>query len=283
VANDLTNFIPAVWTKQLQSNFDQSAVFPALVNTKFEGEIKSAGDTVHIRGFGNVTTNDYTRDMTIAFEDLTDPMTDLTIDQQKYFAFKCDDLDKAQADIKILEGYTERGAQSIAEVVDLHLHAKAYTSVDADNIIGLSGSPITLTKDNVYSYMVQLRERLRKKNAPMAKVNVVINPAVESLILQAPEFIHATDMGDKVLRESQVGRIAQMNVHVSNNLNAVSTNTPIVAFTPDYLGYAGQVSKVETVRPSNMFADAVKGLYLYGSVVPENHDGNGAVLWVSNA
>jgi hypothetical protein len=40
-----------------------------------------------------------------------------------------------------------------------------------------------------------------------------------------------------------------------------------MAFTRDFISFASQVDKIETVRPYNMFADAVKGLYLYGSKV----------------
>ncbi|MCE3234532.1 MAG: hypothetical protein K0Q50_712 [Vampirovibrio sp.] len=117
----VANFIPEVWSKKLLKIFDKTCVMKKLVNTNYEGEIKKAGDTVHVRTFGDVTINDYTRDMVIQFETLADPMSDLTIDQQKYFAFKVDDLDKAQSDISILEGYAARAAIAIRDVVDTRL------------------------------------------------------------------------------------------------------------------------------------------------------------------
>ena len=98
------NFMPEVWSKKLQKIFDKKAVFASIVNRDFEGDIKNAGDAVKIRTFGDITINDYTRNSSIAYQDLSDPMDTLTIDQQKYFAFKLDDLDKAQSNIKILEG-----------------------------------------------------------------------------------------------------------------------------------------------------------------------------------
>ncbi|HEY9745591.1 MAG TPA: hypothetical protein V6C99_05185, partial [Oculatellaceae cyanobacterium] len=54
---------------------------------------------------------------------------------------------------------------------------------------------------------------------------------------------------------------------VTTNHPAVEGVVNLLAFTRDYISFASQVSKVETVRPYNMFADAVKGLYLYGSKV----------------
>lgn len=282
------NFIPEIWSKKIQKIFDKNAVFVPLVNRDYEGEIKSAGDTVHIRTFGDVAVNDYTRDMTISFQSLEDPMVDLVIDQQKYFAFKLDDLNKAQADINILEGYAGRAAIEIRNVIDRHLHSH-YADVASANIIGTSGAPITLTKDTVYGYLCDLGKLLDDKNIDQEGRNLVVNPAVKNLLRKAPEFVRATGMGDKVVTNGMIGEVAGFNVHVSTNLNTVSTNTPILAFTKDFMTFASQVSKVEKVRPDNMFADAVKGLYLYGSKVPTNSatnkgcDNAGAVLWVSNA
>jgi ABC-type transporter lipoprotein component MlaA len=60
-----SNFVPEVWSKEIGKIFDKQTVMASLVNTRFEGEIKKAGDTVYVRTFGNVTVNDYTRNMTI--------------------------------------------------------------------------------------------------------------------------------------------------------------------------------------------------------------------------
>lgn len=282
MANSLANFVPEVWSKKLQKNFDSNAVFPKLVNRDFEGEIKNAGDVVHIRSFGDITINDYTRNTTINFEDLSDPMDDLVIDQQKYFAFKVDDLDKAQTNIDILEGYVKRAAVAIRNVVDKRLH-NHYADVNASNIIGTSGAPITLTEANVYGYLVDLSKLMDDANIPTEGRHLVVNPAVKGILLKSDEFTRATSLGDKVVTNGMIGNVAGFTIHVSTNLNTVSTNTPLLAFTRDFITYASQVVKIERVRPSDMFADAVKGLYLYGSKVASNHDKAGAVLWVSNS
>jgi N4-gp56 family major capsid protein len=274
----LTNFIPEIWSKKLLKIFNKTVVMAKLVNRDFEGEIQAAGDVVHVRTFGNVTINDYTRDMTINFQTLTDPMQDLTIDQQKYFAFKVDDLDKAQADMNILEGYAERAAIAIRDVVDSFLLAK-YSDVTAGNVIGTNGTPITLTKSNVYSYITQLGEVLDNSSIPQEGRNLVIPPKVKTLLLQSDEFTRATSLGDNVIQNGYIGNVAGFGVHVTTNMPAVSGVYNVMAFTNDFISFASQVSKVETVRPYNMFADAVKGLYLYGAKV--FHPSAGALLKVS--
>ncbi|MEM0952469.1 MAG: P22 phage major capsid protein family protein [Cyanobacteria bacterium P01_H01_bin.74] len=260
----LTNFIPEVWSKKLLKIFDKTAVMANLVNRDFEGDITKAGDVVHVRTFGDVTINDYTRDMTIAFQALTDPMVDLLIDQQKYFAFKVDDLDKAQSNTDILEGYASRGAIAIRDVVDSRLLGH-YVDVDADNVIGTDGAPITLTSGNIYDYITQLGEKLDTANIPQEGRNLVITPKFKTMLLQSSEFTRASSLGDNVIQNGYIGNVAGFAIHVSTNNPAVGGVVNLMAFTRDFISFASQVSKVETVRPYDMFAEAVKGLYLYGS------------------
>jgi hypothetical protein len=262
----LSNFLPEIWSKKLLKIFDKTVVMANLVNRDFEGEIQSAGDVVHVRTFGDVTINSYTRDMTISFQSLTDPMVDLLIDQQKYFAFKVDDLDKAQSNIDILEGYAGRAAIAIRDVVDTRLIGH-YADVDSGNVIGTDGAPITLTSSNIYSYITQLGEKLDNCNIPQEGRNLVITPKFKTLLLQSAEFTRATSLGDNVIQNGYIGNVAGFSVHVTTNNPAVSGVVNLLAFTRDYMSFASQVSKIETVRPYNMFADAVKGLYLYGSKV----------------
>ncbi|HEY9746996.1 MAG TPA: P22 phage major capsid protein family protein [Oculatellaceae cyanobacterium] len=209
----LSNFIPEVWSKKLLKIFDKNVVMANLVNRDFEGEITGAGDVVHVRTFGNVTVNDYTRDMTISFQSLTDPMVDLLIDQQKYFAFKVDDLDKAQANIDILEGYAARAAIAIRDVVDSRLIGH-YTDVHGGNVIGTDLAPITLTKDNIYGYITQLGELLDESNVPQEGRNLVITPKFKTLLLQSDEFTRATSLGDNVIQNGYIGNVAGFSVHV---------------------------------------------------------------------
>ncbi len=260
------NFIPEIWSKKLLKIFDKTVVMANLVNRDFEGEITNAGDVVHVRTFGDVTVNNYTRDMTISFQSLTDPMVDLLIDQQKYFAFKVDDLDKAQANVDILEGYAGRAAIAIRDVVDTRLIGH-YTDVDSGNVIGTDVAPITLTSANIYGYITQLAEKLDNANAPQEGRNLVITPKFKTLLLQSTEFTRATSLGDNVVQNGYIGNVAGFGVHVTTNNPAVSGVVNLLAFTQDFISFASQVNKIETVRPYNMFADAVKGLYLYGSKV----------------
>jgi len=282
------NFIPEIWSKKVQKIFDKTTVMVPLCNTDHEQEVKSGGDTVHVRSFGEITIKNYTREQTLVDDTLVDPMSDLVIDQEKYFSFIVDDVDKAQADIKIMEGYAKRAADAIRRVVDQHLHAQ-YANVDAGNVLGSSSSPMPVTADNFYFYITELGRLMDDDNVPADDRHLVIDPSRKALMLRMPEFIRATALGDKVVTNGKIGEVAGFEVHVSTNLNSASGNRPILALTKDLISYASQVDKVEKVRPSNQFVDKVKGLYVYGSKIFTNSeltnsagpDEQGAVLWAA--
>ena len=98
-----------------------------------------------------------------------------------------------------------------------------------------------------------------------AKPWVVINPNIESYLLQSPEFISAYKVADETLREGSIGRIAGMDVLVSTNLTDVDGKYYVLAGTNEAITFASQLAKIESLRDKDSFSDLVRGLYLYGA------------------
>lgn len=269
MTNDLANFIPEIWSQKLTLVLDNSGVMIQCVNRDYEGDIKNSGDTVNIRSFGNVTVKSYTG--SIDYDNLTSPLQSLLIDQKKYFAFKVDDVSKAQTNIDIMAGYLERAKISIDLAKDTFLLAK-HADVPAGNTVGTEGTPIALTKDNVYTNFVAVAKALKKANAVSngQKPWIVINPDIEALLIQAPEFTRSTQVCDDTLREGSIGKIAGLDVLVCTNLELTSSKYYVIAGTNNAITFASQVVEVECIRLQDSFDTAVRGLYVYGAktVVP---------------
>jgi len=264
MANDLTNFVPEIWSKKLTTLLDKSGVMMQCINRDFEGDIKNSGDTVYIRSFGNVTVKTYSGSIT--YDDLTSPLQTLLIDQKKYFAFKVDDVSKAQSNINIMSGYLERARVAIDLAKDSFLLAK-HADVPSENVVGSEETPVELTKDNIYSNFVAMAKALKKANAITKgqKPWIVINPDIEALLIQAPEFIHATQSGDNTLREGSIGKIAGLDVLVCTNFEATAGKYYVLAGTNNAVTFASQVVEVESIRLQDSFDTAVRGLYVYGA------------------
>ena len=264
MSNNLSNFTPEVWTQELSAVLDNNGVMMKCVNRNWEGDIKKSGDTVHIRTFGNIAVNTYTG--TISYTDLTSPMQDLVIDQQKYFAFLVDDISKAQANINIMDGYLQRAKIAIDLCKDSFLLSK-YTDVPTANIINNGGSPVVLDPSTIFGYFSSVTKALRKSNA-LSKGQrpwIVINPDIEAVLVQSELLTHATNLGDEVVKEGSIGRVAGLDVMVSTNLTSTSGTTYALAGTNDAITFASQVVEVESLRLQDSFNTAVRGLYLYGA------------------
>ena len=266
---DLSNFIPEIWSKKLSVLLDKSGVMMQCVNRDYEGEIKNSGDTVNIRTFGDVTVKTYSGSIT--YDELTSPTQQLLIDQKKYFAFKVDDVTKAQSNIDVMAGYLDRAKVAIDLAKDTFLLAK-HADVPSGNIVGSETTPVALDQDNIYANFVALAKALKKANAIAKgqKPFIIINPDIEAVLIQAPEFIQASQAGDKTLREGSIGRIAGLDVLVCTNFEAVGGKHYVMAGTNNAVTFASQVVEVESIRLQDSFDTAVRGLYVYGAktVVP---------------
>lgn len=262
--NAYSAFIPEIWSQKLNNMLAKNCVMLQCVNKNYEGEIKNQGDSVKIITPAAVTIS--TLDSSaLTYSELTPTETDLVIDQKKFFAFKINDVAKAQANQDIMEAHLQNAKKAIEEVQDSYLLGQ-HVNVDSNNIIG-GTTAITLDKSTIYSNFVALALKLKNSDAVNnnQKPWVVINPTIESYLLQSPEFISAYNVADETLREGAIGRIAGMDVLVSTNLTATAGKFYVLAGTNEAITFASQLSKVESLRDKDSFSDLVRGLYLYGA------------------
>ena len=258
-------FIPEVWSQKLNNMLEKDCVMLQCVNRNYEGDIKNQGDKVKIITPATVSVSTLSGD-DITYEKLTPSSAELLIDQKKFFAFKIDDVAQAQANTDIMEAHLRNAKKAIEEVQDAYLLGQ-HAYADSANVVGSDSSPITLAKDTIYSNFVKLALCLKNSNAVSAEKRpwVVINPTIESYLLQSTEFINAHNVADETLREGAIGRIAGMDVLVSTNLTATDTNYYVLAGTNDAITFASQLSKIESLRDKDSFSYLVRGLYLYGA------------------
>lgn len=257
-------FIPEIWSQKLNTMLTKNCVMLQCVNRNYEGEIKNQGDTVKIITPAEVSISTVS-DSAITYSELNPTETDLVIDQKKFFAFKIGDIAQAQANQDIMEAHLQSAKSAIEEVQDSYLLAQ-HANVDSNNIVG-GTTPVTLNKTTIYSYFVELALKLKNSNAVNnnQKPWVVINPTIESYLLQSTEFIGAHNVADETLREGAIGRVAGMDVLVSTNLTAVDSKFYVLAGTNEAVTFASQLSKIESLRDKDSFSDLVRGLYLYGA------------------
>lgn len=268
----LDNFIPEVWANELLVNLNNEHVYanPGIINRDYEGEIRQAGDTVRISSIGRVTIGTYTKNTDIAAaETLNDAQAALLIDQQKYFNFQIDDVDQAQQRPQVMSAAMRESSYGLTDVEDQFI-AGLYTDADASNLIGSTASPKTdVSTVGAYVYLVNLKVLLDTANVPTQGRWTVVPPWFHGYLLQDQRFVSfGTPDNLSVLANGKVGRAAGFDIYMSNNVpNTTATKYRIIAGHSMAWSFAEQVTSVEGYRPQARFADAVKGLVVYGAKV----------------
>ena len=260
----ISNFIPTVWSENLYRALDKQYIGVANCNREYEGEIKNCGSVVKICGVGAVTVSDYTKNTDMSNpQALSDTVKELSINQAKYFNFQIDDIDRAQCTPKLMDAAMKVAAAGLANAADSYvysLYAGAGSNVTVDSI----------TSAKIVDTIIEAREKLYAGNvSDTSDVVLEVSPAIATLILKAKVSL-STDNAS-ALEAGCLGSIGGCKIFVSGNIATVA-GTGVVHHkclmrTRRAIAFAEQLSEINAYRPEKRFADAVKGLHLYGAKV----------------
>ena len=147
-------------------------------------------------------------------------------------------ISKDKAVNEVIDGYDAEGVPD--DLVADRLDSAGYSlaaQVDTDGGAALlSGGTITnvasITKDNVYDTIVDIRTAMSKAKVPNdGRRYLLVTPDVFALILKSPEFIAASSLGDDVKQNGIVGKIAGFLVKEWNDSTA---NLAMIAGHPRF-------------------------------------------------
>lgn len=259
----LDNFIPEIWSAELLVNLKNALVFgnPLVANRNYEGEVSRFGDTVRINSIGAVSVSDYVKNTDhVAPEVLNDSQMVLTIDQAKMFNFQIDDVDRAQQNPKLMSSAMGEAAYALALQMDGFI---------ANLINSAASTAVATVADDaaLYEAFVDLSVALDEVNAPTAGRWATVSPAVLGGLRKDDRFASFGTEANRAIvagDNGAVGTVAGFNILVSN-LNPLSGSDPqILAGHNSAVTVADQIESIEAYRPERRFADAMKGLHVFG-------------------
>ena len=257
----ITNFIPTVWSENLYRALDHQYIAVAHCNREYEGDIKNYGSTVRICGVGKINTYSYSKENDLGSpQALSDTCRDLTITQGRYFNFQVDDADRVQCTPKLMEAAMKNAASALAQAADRYVFAQYLKA-------GHSMSEETASEENILGIILDARRKLYENNViDNDDVVLEVTPGVAAAILKA-KIATATDNTES-LDNGCIGTIGGCRVYVSNLLTTEAYGNDELCHclmrTKRAIAFAEQLSEIEAYRPEKRFADAVKGLHLYG-------------------
>lgn len=267
----INNFIPAVWSRALLENLRNSLVYgqAGVINRDYQGEIAGAGSSVKIHSIGAVTVSDYTKNSDLsAPETLNDAEVVLNIDKARAFNFQIDDVDAAQQTPKVMEGAMREAAYALSNDLDAYL-AGLHAQASITSGFGTNGTPIVPTSTTAYEYLADAFTAMDEANAPQQGRWAIVPPWYHGMLRKDARFVsYGTDANRAVAQNGVIGQVAGFDVFVSNNVaNTTGTKYKILFGHAQAWTMAMQIEKVEAFRMERRFADAVKGLNVYGAKV----------------
>lgn len=248
-------------------------------------EFKNKGDSIKIRKTPDITVGTYTVGGTISYQHPADDSLEMVIDQALYTAFRCDDVDKVQTDMDLVNMYANDSAKQLDITVDTDVLSVMGLGADASNQGATAGAisgnidlgvpataSIAITSTNAVDYIVYLNQVLDEANIPSEGRFVVI-PAWFSTLLKTGDLKRADITGDGsgLIRTGLIGRVDRTDVYVSNNLKHQTEGANeafyVVAGTKDATSFALQLSKSDTLPIPDSFGQYWRSLYVYGRKV----------------
>lgn len=276
------NAVPNVtWTGKLLYKFYSATVLADISNTEYEGTIANFGDSVTIRTTPDITISDYSKGQALSIQRPEPSTIDLKIDKGKYWNFVADDVDKYQSDYEFIEDWTRDASEQLKITIDTDILGAVYASADANNAgataglksnninLGVTGTPLQLTKVNILDKIVDLGTVLDEQNVPESDRFIIFPPWACALVKKS-DLRDASIAGDgqSILRNGRLGVIDGFTIYRSNLLTRTTdgsnTVTNIVAGQKTALTFASQFIENETLRGETTFGTIFRGLQVFG-------------------
>lgn len=271
----IKNFIPTIWSTKILQHMRDNLVYAGLVNRDYEGEITRRGSSVEVSMPGEVTIKDMpsrTYGATKAIREIDAPegmevqKVTLLIDQEKYFNFGVDDVDKVQMNLDLMNSYTESASYGFQSTIEKHV--AEIMAKEAKLVLGSDEQPVALTSENIYKELIKMKVGLDKANVPPVGRFVVLPPEAEGLLLEDNKFVYVgTSSSEDSLKNGKVFRACGFDIAISNNVPVNENKYKIIATYKGSTTFAQQLLETKAYSPEKGFGDALKGLVVFGAKV----------------
>ena len=296
-------FIPQLWSNKLNAKFYQNTMLTEISNTSWEGEIKNQGDSIRIRTAPSIVIDDYAGAGTTLTTRVPVPIyADLQINKGKYFSVQVNDVLAHQADIDLMETFTDDAAKQLKIAIENECFFQWFSTegatalnkgaaagaISASYGLGTDLVPINqATSGELLKLILRMSAVLDEQNVPEEGRWLIMSPYDRHLLMQS-DIAQAYFTGDQssIVRTGKIGMLDRFTVYVSNllphgttskatvaGLTAVASGATLtnakprrmmVAGTKAACAFASQITKTEPLRNQTDFGDIVRGLSVYG-------------------
>ena len=251
-----------VYSRKIETARKGNAVAAENSYLGYTDEMKNKGDTIKVITLGQVDLMDYNGG-NINFDNIDDASVNVRLTEQKYFAKKIDRADKVKTDVDYETALLEEAGRSIAFDTDKFIYKSIYNGLrkSSSNIIDASDA----TSKNIFDYILNAQTLLNMADAPTDKRVLEVSPLMFEKI---QKMLVTTDTNNSdILRKGFCGKLLDFDVYMTNNIYNDGEYDYCIARTSTAYAFALTLKEIERVKPSHLFADAMKGLVVYGGEI----------------
>lgn len=242
------SFIPTLWSGKLLAKFYQNTMLSEIMNTDYEGELKNKGDTIRIRTAPSITINDYSGAGSTLATEVPVPITqDMQINKAKYFSVQTNDVLAQQADMDLMNMFTEDAAKQLKIAIEDEVFFNAFVTngpaaanagatagaISANYNLGTDLAPVAVSSSgntgNLLNTILAMSAALDEQNVPEDGRFLIISPFDRQILMQT-NIAQAYFTGDSssIVRTGKIGMLDRFTVYVSNLLPKGTTAKALV-------------------------------------------------------
>ena len=251
-----------IYSKKIEIARKGNAVAAQNSYLGYTEELKNKGDTIKVVTLGQVDLMDYNGG-NISFDNIDDAAVNVRLTEQKYFAKKIDKADGIKTDVDYETALLNEAGRSIANDTDKFIYKSIYNSLKKSqaNIIEATDA----TSKNIFDYILRAQTLLNIADAPTDKRVLEVSPLMYEKI---QKMLITTDTNNSdLLRKGFCGKLLDFDVYMTNNIYNDGEYDYCIARTSTAYAFALTLKEIERVKPSHLFADAMKGLVVYGGEI----------------
>lgn len=257
------NFVPEIWSANIEKSLDEFLVAADFCNRSYEGEVKEAGDLVRVNEAIRPTIIESADGKAIDMSTPENPdgtQIAMPIIYQAGFNYSVNDVDKAQAKGNLGAVLKGEATQGVANAID-----KRILKLAKENVVKKS-TAVTITTSNVLDEINKGLAYLYSKNVPAnAALEIIVSPNFHRFFLGAYEKLDTDNSA--MIKAGTVGRYGNCTVKMSNNLYNDGTYDYILIRTNKAFAYACPSIITEAIPNPTRLGDVVRGRSLYGCKV----------------
>lgn len=270
----MPNYANANGTHDLQERYSSlilqklraNTVFLALMNRRYEGDPTAGAVKIPVRDTEVTVNENYNVVNGGSMTTSATTYKTLAIDKDDYVNELIDGYEAAAVPDNLVADRLDSAGYSLAVSLDTVLGTMLTTS---GNYTNSAAGSTALTSSTAYDKIIDDQVTLKNAHVKVPEMWVVVPPATTALFLKdTTHFIKASDLGDNVLVNGQVGKIAGMPVIESDNL---PSDVEYIIGNSVYAHYVAEWAVAPGIKDladgKHIGASALQGRRVHGEMV----------------